>query len=77
MLKIKVNEQMSIFQANGIEHKFLSHNILLKSNLHELNDFDQKDLDFAKKNGLPIDGQLDNLVVKINEFNKKFLSNYP
>jgi hypothetical protein len=71
-LKAKVNEQMTIFQANGIEHLFLSSKVLLRSSLRKLKDFDQDDLDYAKKKGININ-LLADLKEKIETYKKEFL----
>jgi hypothetical protein len=83
-LKIKMNEQMTIFKANGIEHLFLSCKALLGASLHKLKSFGQYDLDFAKEYGInnrPIadviekieNGPLADVIEKIETFKNEFL----
>ena len=75
--KIKLNEQMSIFDAEGIEHRFLSCNSLIMGGLYDLERIEQTDCDYAKKREVPIDKLVLDLKYNIQSFKDEFLQDYP
>jgi hypothetical protein len=72
-LKIKVDEQASIFEAKGIENKFLGSRILIDYSLDNLEHIHQDAIDYAKKKGLIINKVIDNTKSMIKDFKKEFL----
>ena len=68
---------MSIFEAKGIEHRFLSCNSLIMGGLYDIERIDQEDSDYAMKRDVPIDTLILDLKSKIQSFKHEFLHDYP
>jgi hypothetical protein len=77
-LKIKLNEQHSIFEVNeGIDTILLEHNSLIQAYVKDLKELDIDARNYAEMHEIPIDKLTSILISKLKHFRDQFLPEYP
>jgi hypothetical protein len=75
-LKIKLNEQNSWFDREGVETMYLTSNAFIQFHLQDLEEIRREDRNYAKKHDIPINSLVKSLKSKIIGFKNGFLP-YP
>jgi|GEM_PF-1442411 len=72
-LKLKLNEQHSMFEGEGEKNLYLTNNAMIQFYSQDLKEIDEEDLNYAKKYGVPIKSLVKDLITKIHDFKARFL----